>query len=57
VCVCVFSIYSIYNLSHLQYRMNLADKCATHELYSLAADFYALSILKDHDAFRKPMVW
>jgi hypothetical protein len=37
--------------------MKLADKLAHHELYALACDFYALSIMKDHEAFAKPMLW
>lgn len=35
----------------------IADKCAMHHMYSLATDFYSLAILKDPDAFRKPMLW
>ena len=35
----------------------LGDKCATHQMYSLATDFYGLGIMKDPDAFRKPMLW
>ena len=37
--------------------LNLADKCALHEMYSLASDFYATGISKDNDAFHKPMLW
>jgi hypothetical protein len=37
--------------------LNLADKCAMHEMYPLACDFYATGISKDNDAFRKPMLW
>ena len=33
------------------------DKCAMHHMYSLATDFYGLGIMKDPDAFRKPMLW
>ena len=28
-----------------------------HHMFSLATDFYGLGIMKDHDAFRKPMLW
>eukprot|EP01034_Spumella_vulgaris_P024925 gene24925-31321_t len=37
--------------------LELGDKCAIHQLFSLATDFYARSILKDVDAFKKPMLW
>lgn len=39
--------------------MNLlsGDKCAMHHMFSLATDFYGLGIMKDPDAFRKPMLW
>lgn len=37
--------------------LNLADKCSLHHMFSLAADFYALAITRDFDAFRKPMLW
>jgi hypothetical protein len=33
------------------------DKCAMYQMYSLAADFYSLGILKDPNAFKKPMLW
>jgi hypothetical protein len=33
------------------------DKCAMHHMFSLATDFYGLGIMKDPDAFRKPMLW
>jgi RNA polymerase subunit RPABC4/transcription elongation factor Spt4 len=33
------------------------DKCATHHMYSLATDLYGLGIMKDPDAFKKPMLW
>ncbi len=33
------------------------DKCAMHSMFALATDFYGLGIMKDHDAFRKPMLW
>lgn len=35
----------------------LGDKCATHQLYSLAADFYSVGISYDPDAFKKPKLW
>jgi tetratricopeptide (TPR) repeat protein/ribosomal protein S18 len=35
----------------------LADKCAFHQMYSLATDFYGLGITRDPDAFKKPMLW
>lgn len=35
----------------------LADKCAYHQMYSLATDFYGLGITRDPDAYRKPMLW
>jgi hypothetical protein len=28
-----------------------------HHMYSLATDFYGLGIMKDPDAFKKPMLW
>lgn len=28
-----------------------------HSMFALATDFYGLGIMKDHDAFRKPMLW
>ena len=28
-----------------------------HHMYSLATDLYGLGIMKDPDAFRKPMLW
>ena len=28
-----------------------------HHMYSLATDFYGLGIMRDPDAFRKPMLW
>ena len=37
--------------------ISLGDKCAIYQMYSLAADFYALGILKDPNAFKKPMLW
>ena len=37
--------------------MNFADKCAIYQQFSLATDFYALGILKDPNAFKKPMLW
>jgi hypothetical protein len=37
--------------------MGIADKCAMHEMYSLATDFYTLGISKDIDAFKKPNLW
>ena len=37
--------------------LDLADRCAAHDMYSLATDFYALGILKDPTAFKKPMLW
>jgi hypothetical protein len=37
--------------------LGLGDKCAMHHMYSLATDFYALGMMKDPDAFRKPMLW
>jgi hypothetical protein len=35
----------------------IADKCAMHDMYSLATEFYMLSIAKDMEAFKKPMLW
>ncbi len=35
----------------------LADKCALHQMFPLAADFYALAITRDPEAFKKPMIW
>jgi len=37
--------------------LGLGDKCAIHHMYSLATDFYGLGIMRDPDAFRKPMLW
>lgn len=37
--------------------ISLADKCAQHEMYSLATDFYGLAITRDAEAFKKPMLW
>jgi hypothetical protein len=37
--------------------VKFADKCAVFHMYSLATDFYGLGILKDPNAFRKPMLW
>eukprot|EP01038_Epipyxis_sp_PR26KG_P009292 gene9292-12520_t len=37
--------------------MALGDKCAIHQLFSLATDFYSLCIMNDPDAFRKPKLW
>ena len=44
---CSFSFFLYYT----------GDKCAMHHMFSLATDFYGLGIMKDHDAFRKPMLW
>jgi hypothetical protein len=35
----------------------LADKCAYHQMFSLAADFYALAITRDPETFKRPMLW
>ena len=35
----------------------LGDKCAMHHMYAMATDFYGLSMMKDPDAYRKPMLW
>jgi tetratricopeptide (TPR) repeat protein len=37
--------------------LQLADKCAFHQMYSLATDFYGLGITRDPDAYKKPMLW
>ena len=37
--------------------VDFGDKCAIYQMYSLAADFYSLGILKDPNAFKKPMLW
>jgi len=37
--------------------LDLGDKCAVHDMYSLACDMYSLGIMKDMDAFKKPMLW
>jgi RNA polymerase subunit RPABC4/transcription elongation factor Spt4 len=37
--------------------LQLADKCAYHQMYSLATDFYGLGITRDPDAYKKPMLW
>lgn len=37
--------------------LEIGDKCAMHHLYSLATEMYGLGIMKDPDAFRKPMLW
>jgi len=37
--------------------LQIGDKCALHHIYSLASDFYSLSILKDPNAFEKPSLW
>ncbi len=35
----------------------MADKCVLHRMFTLAADFYGLGIVKDPDAYKKPMLW
>lgn len=35
----------------------LAEKCALHEMYPLATDFYSMGLLKDTDAFKKSSIW
>lgn len=37
--------------------LDLGDKCSLHDMYSLACDMYSLGIMKDMDAFKKPMLW
>jgi hypothetical protein len=37
--------------------LHTGDKCAMHHMFVLATDFYGLGIMKDPDAFRKPMLW
>lgn len=37
--------------------MVLAEKCVTHEMYSMASDFYTMSITRDPEAFIKPLLW
>ena len=37
--------------------LDLGDKCSMHDMYSLACDMYSLGIMKDMDAFKKPMLW
>lgn len=37
--------------------LNLGDKAAFHQQFSLASDFYGLGITRDPDAFKKPMLW
>ena len=37
--------------------MKLGDKCAMHQMFALATDLYGLAMMKDMDAFRKPMLW
>ncbi len=37
--------------------MRLGEKCAAHQMYSLAAELYAISISRDNEAFRKSMLW
>ena len=44
-------------ISHSHTWLSLGDKCAMHHMYSLATDLYGLGIMKDPDAFRKPMLW
>jgi hypothetical protein len=44
-------------ISDSQTWLDLADRCAVHQMYSLATDFYGLGILKDANAFKKPMLW
>lgn len=37
--------------------MHLGDKCALHHMFALATDLYGLAVMKDMEAFRKPMLW
>ena len=37
--------------------LNLADKCAYHEMFPLAADFYSLAIMRDAEAYARPALW
>ncbi|RYH12738.1 hypothetical protein EON65_37430 [archaeon] len=37
--------------------LNLADKCAYHEMFPLAADFYGLAIMQDAEAYARPVLW
>ena len=44
-------------ISDAQTWLILGDKCALHHMFSLATDLYGLGLMKDLDAFRKPMLW
>jgi hypothetical protein len=44
-------------ISHSGTWLALGDKCAMHHMYALAADLYALGMMKDPDAYHKPMLW
>lgn len=35
----------------------IADKCAMHEMFSLATEFYMMGISKDVDAYKRPNLW
>lgn len=36
---------------------NIADKCAIHGLFSLAADLYGQGLVRDRNAFLKSSLW
>eukprot|EP01039_Chlorochromonas_danica_P006332 gene6332-6983_t len=42
-------------LAHIM--LTVADKCSSHQMYSLAAEFYGLALTRDPEAFKKPMLW
>ncbi|KAJ1437724.1 hypothetical protein B484DRAFT_392610, partial [Ochromonadaceae sp. CCMP2298] len=44
-------------ISHSNTWLSLGDKCAFHSMFALATDMYALGMMKDVDAFKKPMLW
>lgn len=44
-------------VSDAQTWLSLADKCAAHEMFSLATDLYGLGITRDPEAFRRPRLW
>lgn len=44
-------------VGHASTWITLGDKCAMHEMFPLATDFYSLALLLDPDAFQRPALW
>jgi hypothetical protein len=44
-------------ISNFKTRRNVADKCAEHGLFSLAADFYGQGLVRDRNAYVKSSLW